>query len=335
MISRFALSFLAAAFLTVCQSCGAEPSGSGPDGGVPAKPPEQPATASADRPNVILISWDGLDRAVLKELLDGGKLPNLAALVKAGSLQDIEVKGHETETRPGHAEMLTGLSADVTGIRSNFNGGAVPAGTTVFERLKVALGREGVVTIMVTGKGYVGTLMPEEARQAIDTFDAGSRPSTVVGPLALAAIEKYKERRYLAFFHFLDPDSAGHGYGRDSAQYRNATVVCDEWLGAMVEALKKQKLEGATLFYVMADHGFDPGGRMHSNAPDSWLATNDKTVTKGGTIADVPATILARFGVDVAGLKPELLGKPLTGKPAGKEAGEKKSSEARTEPAAR
>jgi len=298
-----------AAFIALalgCQSCGAEPEK--PAAGPEAKPP------AAEFRNAILISWDGLDRSVVKELLKDEKLPNLAALVKAGSLQDIQVKGHDTETRPGHAEMLTGLAAEVTGIKSNFEGEAVPEGTTIFERLKKSLGKDGITTVMITGKAYVGTLVPAGSRASIDSFDAGSRTAPTVGPLCLAALEKHKQRRFFAFFHFLDPDSAGHGSGMDSKPYRQAAVTCDAWLGAMIELLKKEKLADATLIYVMADHGFDAGARVHSNAPDSWLATNDRAVERGGIIADVPATILARFGVEPDKLKPALLGRPLTGK---------------------
>jgi len=326
------LVFLSLAVL--CPSCAAEPAGPAPKppaGGQPGEKPKDPApAASAERPNAILISWDGLSREVVRELLKAERLPNLAALIKAGSFQEITVKGHETETRPGHAEMLTGLSADVTGVRSNSEGGEVPEGTTIFDRLKAAMGKDRIATIMVTGKAYVGSLVPDGSRKAIDTFDAGSRYAATVGPLALAALERYKGRRFAAFFHFLDPDSYGHGSGRDSEQYRKAAVTCDAWLGAMVEFLKKQKLEDSTLVYVMADHGMDEGGRQHYNAPDSWLATNDKEVTRGGTIADVPATLLARLGVDLAKLKPALLGKPLTGKPAPAE--EKKAPEAKPKP---
>jgi len=64
---------------------------------------------------------------------------------------------------------------------------------------------------------------------------------------------------------------------------------------------------------MMTDHGFDVNAKSHSNAPHSWLVTNDKLVTHGRTIADVPATIMARFGIDVGKLEPKLIGKPLTG----------------------
>jgi len=165
-----------------------------------------------------------------------------------------------------------------------------------------------MATIMVTGKQYVGTLFTN-AEAAIDTQDIGSRRAQAVGPLCLAALEKHKRQRFFAFFHFLDPDSAGHGNGSASAEYRKAAVLCDQWLGAIIAWLKQEKLGDSTLLYVMTDHGF--GGFDHREAPDSWLATNDQAVKRGGTIADVPATILKRLGVDLEKLEPRLLGKPL------------------------
>ena len=93
--------------------------------------------------NIILISWDGLDRKVLKGLLDADRLPFLADVIKEGSYQDIDVRGHATSTKPGNAEMLTGLAADVTGVWSNNKYRPIPEGYTVFERLKQEYGKEG------------------------------------------------------------------------------------------------------------------------------------------------------------------------------------------------
>ena len=79
----------------------------------------------------------------------------------------------------------------------------------------------------------------------------------------------------------------------------------------IVEWLKEANLYDSTLIYVMTDHGFDMNAKTHNNAPHSWLATNDKLVTHGGIIADVPATILTRFGIDCTKLEPHLIGKSL------------------------
>jgi predicted AlkP superfamily pyrophosphatase or phosphodiesterase len=316
---------------------------------VPEAAAAAPHGADALPQNVILISWDGLDRSVVLELLAERKLPSLAALIQEGSLQEIEVVGHATVTKPGHAEMLTGLDSQTTGVYSNTRFRPIPEGHTIFERVQQHLGGpEKVRTIMVASKlAHVGGRGPEEAtqwlrqqrasqraaapqgggpraqaqsegepfyltRKHLDVFDAAQRNAARTGPICLRYLDKYKEPRFLAFLHFSDPDTAGHSKGRDSAEYRAAVVACDEWLGRIVGWLRQQGLYDKTLIYVMTDHGFDEHATTHGNAPHSWLATNDRAVIRGGIIADVPATILARFGIDVDRLEPKLIGRPLT-----------------------
>jgi predicted AlkP superfamily pyrophosphatase or phosphodiesterase len=306
--------------------------------------------------NIILFSWDGLDRSVVQELLDQHQLPNLVGLIKEGSFQPIEVIGHVTVTKPGHAEMLTGLSAEQTKVYSNANYQPIPVGDTVFEKLQQQFGgKDKIRTIMVTGKlAHVGGRGPEETqaflkqqqkkknksgnqkvppeaddtilnqnqgepfyltRKSLDIFDAAQRDAEEVGSLSLKYLAKYREPRFFAFLHFSDPDHAGHRFGIDSQEYRDAAVKDDVWLGKIIEWLKQENLYTTTLIYVMTDHGFDVHGKSHNNAPHSWLATNDKKVTRGGIIADVPATIMVRFGINIAKLEPKLIGAELTGPP--------------------
>jgi predicted AlkP superfamily pyrophosphatase or phosphodiesterase len=307
---------------------------------------------SSEVRNIILISWDGVDRSTIKELLAREKVPNLAHLLQEGSFQEIEVRGHATVTKPGHAEMLTGLSADVTGVYGNLHGTyrPIPEGYTIFEHLQTYLGKDSIATIFVAGKkanlggrgpGVVplakrpattskhsqGGHLPEGAddiptmeiegepffltKKHLDVFDVEQRDADIVGPLCLRYLKQYKAMRFFAFLHFSDPDHAGHLHGSDSSQYRQAMVDCDKWLGRIILWLKQENLYGSTLIYVTTDHGFDLHARDHNNAPHSWLVTNDKCVGKGGIIADIAATILVRFGVDLAKLTTPLLGKPL------------------------
>ncbi|MDI6783711.1 MAG: alkaline phosphatase family protein [bacterium] len=303
--------------------------------------------------NVILISWDGLDRSVVKELLAQNQLLNLARLIREGSMQDIEVTGHVTVTKPGHAEMLTGLSADQTGVYSNMKFQPIPEGYTVFERLQKQLGGKAQIrTIMVTGKlAHVGNRGPEEAQKSLlqkkkklqkkageqtppgaddtiksvkgepfyltkthlDVCDVAQRSAAEVGQLSLKYLAEHKDSRFFAFLHFSDPDHAGHQHGIDSKEYREAAIACDDQLGKIMTWLKEGRLYTQTLIYVMTDHGFDEHGKSHSFAPHSWLVTNDKKVTRSGIIADVPATIMVRFGIDISKLDPKLLGYELTG----------------------
>jgi hypothetical protein len=120
-----------------------------------------------------------------------------------------------------------------------------------------------------------------------------------------------KGDRFFAFFHFSDPDHAGHKYGESTGEYREAAIECDKWLGEIVSWLKTNNLYDQTTIYVTADHGFDKGKKSHSNAPDIWIATNDPGVNHGGYLADIPATILARFGFNTDELEPDLHGEPL------------------------
>jgi hypothetical protein len=302
---------------------------------------ETPAVQSPGPQNVILISWDGFDRSVLNELLDAGKLPNLAALISEGSRRDITLKGHPTVTKPAHAVMLTSLDIKTTGVLSNRVYQPIPEGYTVFERLQTAFGKENIRTVMVSSKiAHVGGRGPDEigvaagakgnappgaddtyksgkgepfflTKKHLDVFDSAQREASETGPLCLKYLSEFKSPRFFAFLHFSDPDHAGHKYGIDSPEYRAAAIADDEWLGKIVEWLKKEDIYGKTLIYAMADHGFNPHSTGHGNAPNSWVASNDKHLTRDGSIADVPATIMKRFGLKLNELKPALIGAPL------------------------
>ena len=88
------------------------------------------AAWGAPAKNAILISWDGMQREHLKEALAKGEMPNLAALIKEGALVDIDVT-HQTDTKAGHAQMLTGYDPDTTGVYSNGRFQPIPEGLTV------------------------------------------------------------------------------------------------------------------------------------------------------------------------------------------------------------
>ncbi|HNQ36078.1 MAG TPA: alkaline phosphatase family protein [bacterium] len=297
--------------------------------------------------NAILVSWDGADRRTVRELLKESKLPNIAALAAEGSFQEIQVVGHATSTKPGHVEMLTGLDALTTGTVTNQKYRPVPEGYTVFERLEQHFGRDRIKTVFLSSKtGNVGGRSPEEAtaaevakarrksktitdtalariripgdtfylaKQQIDLFDARDRKAGQTGPLALKYLSDVKGNRFFMFIHFADPDKEGHSFGSGSPEYVQAIIECDRWLGKFIEWLKQENLYQSTLVYVNVDHGFDPNATSHSNAPDGWLATNDRQVKRSGILSDVPATIMARFGLDIPALKPRLLGADLAG----------------------
>ena len=271
--------------------------------------------------NAILISWDGAGGEHVRANVSAGKLPNLARLTRHGALVDLEVTGHGTDTKPGHAQMLTGYESSQTGVYSNTKFGAIPRGYTVFERLQQAFGK-GIVTIMLTGKGpNLGSQSPDGGsaepfyltRPSLTVWDGDLiRPARIVGEHALRYVERYAgKERFFLFVHFPDVDVGGHYFGEDSGDYDRALADCDAWLGKLLDALEARGISDRTLVYVTADHGFDKGTKRHSSATRIFLGTNDPKVTQPGEQRDIAPTVLSAMGVDLAKITPRLPGKVL------------------------
>lgn len=281
--------------------------------------------------NVILIGWDGVQRNHLFELLTRGLLPNLQSLINNGTIANVTVADHRTDTKSGWTQIITGYRWWRTGVYSNvywFH--SIPAGYTIPERVERYYGKDNVVTAFITGKmGHMevksGTsttqtgLYTHEAIYSnvpsqVDVCNVGDRNASVVGPLTLQFIENYSKSHFFAFFHFSDPDSAGHNQasgGENSVLYKEAIITCDYWLGQILYELKTLNITQNTLLYVTADHGFDEGGYSHNYAPYVFLATNDKSVIRNGDQVDVAPTVYYGLGMWGSIFDPALDGYPL------------------------
>jgi predicted AlkP superfamily pyrophosphatase or phosphodiesterase len=268
--------------------------------------------------SVLFIGWDGVQRAHLLELMMAGRLPNLTKLADEGSFETIGISGHNTDTKSGWTQLLTGYDPEVTGVYSNGRYQPIPKGLTAFERVETFFGPDQVTTIFITGKAHhVGSLGPglrkegpkqEEqmrpgepwhiAKASIDVFEGDKqRQADEVGTLARRHLGEVKGR-FFAFVHFSDPDHAGHAHGENSPEYEAAIVACDDWLGRLRQLLAEEGLQN-TGIYVVTDHGFDEGAMTHAYAPRSWLVTNDKAVIRGGHMREVAPTVLMRMGVSL------------------------------------
>lgn len=80
---------------------------------VPAQVPGQSA------PKAIVLAWDGTVPAFVHEMLNAGKLPNLAKLIAGGAFADDVMPGYPSFTAPGFASLWTGAPPRVTGISGN------------------------------------------------------------------------------------------------------------------------------------------------------------------------------------------------------------------------
>jgi hypothetical protein len=147
---------------------------------------------------------------------------------------------------------------------------------------------------------------------ALDVWEFGLMEDKKVGTRVLELMNKYKNEPFFFFVHFAEIDQNGHQFGENSKEYNDGLISADYWTGRIIDELKRLGLYEQTIIYVTADHGFDEGKKVHSNAPYVFLATNDKAVCRNGRRQDVAPTILARFGVDLTRLVPPLDGIPLT-----------------------
>ncbi len=172
--------------------------------------------------------------------------------------------------------------------------GDLAGGTTVEEG--------GEKYVLVPGKPYFNT------KDHMDSFVNGLQSNERVGTMALENLEKCKDKRFLFFVHFAEPDHAGHGYGENSSEYSDAIKLDDLWTGKILAKLQQLGIDGRTLVYVVVDHGFDEGRSGHGYAPYVFLATNDRSVQRGGVREDIAPTILKRFGVDLTKIEPKLDG---------------------------
>jgi len=302
--------------------------------------------------NVMLVGWDGTHRDHVKALLNDDKLPNLDKLIQQGTLVDVEITSGATDTRAGWSQILTGYKPNVTGVYSNNRFRDVPAGYSIFERLKAQYGKDNVACVAVIGKKTdcgeidppfknplgatnpkVGHIVEENGvkyvvfngspyytmHKSCDEWHFGLIKNGAVGDKMLEMLDKYSKEPFFFFVHFAEVDQNGHDHGENSKEYDDAIISCDTQLGRLIEQLQKLGVYDKTLIYVTADHGFDLGAKNHRNAPHVFLATNDKQITRGGTRADITPTIFDRLGVDVSKFIPPLDGEPLT-KPASKPA---------------
>jgi hypothetical protein len=292
---------------------------------------------------LMLVSWDGASRDVVRELMFYRRasenpracpaqrfapvmpqrcgdywscLPNLCRFQVIDSW-DSEGK---PLTKPQHAQMLTGYSPKTTGVFRNNGAASVPEGYTIYERLKAGRGPE-LKTIHIAGRKYVGMGVTSKAERsgAIDENARRGGPDNRTGvnttERALPLIEKYAGGPFFFFVHYKEADVTAHLSSVDSAAYREALIQVDRELGVLLAALEANHAMPATSVIVTSDHGFT--GRFHVSRDqtnlDTFIAALNLELDGGQTakLLDVTPTILDYFGVASEDLQPSLEGRSL------------------------
>lgn len=269
------------------------------------------APAAAVR-NVLLVGWDAAQREHVQQCLQRGELPNLAALAEAGSLIDIDISA-TTDTKAGWAQILTGYSAEVTGVYSNARFQPIPAGLSLFERLEQYYSADGIATLAVIGKdAHVGNFAPQKIALNAD----GTLPAAGLAP-GKAARKAWRKKLNSGTVVAEDgvkwlevPGGPYYITAQHMDMFENALHQNDAVGGRALEVLHKHAAQRFCLFVHFAD--VDSMGHQHGENSsqytaalidcDRWLGRLADALQELGLADDTLIYVTADHGFD-EGLK--------------------------------
>jgi len=267
-------------------------------GSTPGPTPAPPPVPVAGGPKaLILVVWDGTQRAHLQEMLGNGQLPNLTAfmaenqpltwpVIKSQTCRPGSEAGYRTETGPGNSAIATGLGCEGMGNWTNDDPHPIPDGRTLWEWFKA----RGYATGMVSSKDepfWPNTTL-DNARGEIDYWKVSRQPQSWVTDNALAFIRAQAGGRFFLWIHYREPDTLGHSNGENSPEYSQGLVVDDQEFGRLVAELRARGILGQTVLILTTDHGFNEGGMQHdtcsADTKNLFLAVSKKGTALSGCI---------------------------------------------------
>ena len=270
-----------------------------------------------DRPQVILISIDGLTTMDYLHPDGGLKIPNLRALKATGCAANGMTGIFPTVTYPSHTAMITGEPSSVHGIHTNTpldpfgyeNGGWFYYAEQIRSpTLWQVLNRAGRTTAAVSWPVTVGAeidyLLPEyrpvrtpedvALMSALSTrglfremirVDSTDRPMT--DPWRIQASIAILQSRHpdLLALHLSDLDGAQHSFGPHAPQAHDALEMIDAQIGELRAAVAASGRADRTAWVIVSDHGFYPVSKQ----VNPMIALRDAgliTVNASGRVTD-------------------------------------------------
>jgi len=300
-------------------------------------------TGAADR--VVLVSWDGVRRDVLFDLLhwqSSDEMPRLCPHANREATVPVAcgdwltclpilcgfqvIESNDVEGKPltktQHAQMLTGYGPQETGEIFNAGSARVPPGMTIYEH--IALARPEIATVHLAGRKYVGRSIVGYAYDG-GAVDLMLRRGNYDHPRYTGAntTERVVEGleflggwpSFFYFIHYKTADEVGHVSSDKSETYREAIIANDEQLGRLLDLFYQRGVLDGTKFFVTTDHGF--AGNVHINLENAsvaqtWFASSDFDLDGSpATILDVTPTVLDAFGIDASQFTPPYRGRSL------------------------
>ena len=255
------------------------------------------ARADAPPPKLLLISIDGL-RA---DALDRGMTPNLQRIIDGGVRARWMTPSYPSLTFPNHYTIVTGLRPDHHGIVNNSMDDAQLGRFALSDRDAVtSSGWWGGEPIWV-GAEKVGVRTATTSWPGSEAEIDGTRPSqwqvydgkeplqqrarTVLEWLAQTDADAPR----LTTLYMENVDKAGHTYGPDSTQYRDAIVQADKIVGQVLDGLDAAGLAATTNVIVVSDHGMASVAEGHVVSTESMADPSiARNVSQGQSVGFAP-----------------------------------------------
>jgi predicted AlkP superfamily pyrophosphatase or phosphodiesterase len=220
--------------------------------------------AQTGRPIVILVSIDGWRW----DYLDRFAPPTLSALAQGGVRAEALIPIFPSKTFPNHYTIVTGLYPDRHGIVSNsMIDPGLPGHFTLGNRdvqqdtrwwggepLWITAQQQGQLAATMFWPGSdveIDGQRPRYARPFENDLPNDARVDQV-----LAWLDRPEPARptFLTLY-FSTVDNAGHNFGPDAPETRDAALAVDRAVGRLVEGIRRQGLEARTNLVVVSDHG--------------------------------------------------------------------------------
>lgn len=247
---------------------------------------EQPASHAGRslRPTVILISFDGFRW----DYPTKAPTPNLTRLMARGVRAENLIPIFPSVTFPNHYTIVTGLYAEHHGIVGNTIWD--PPTGRMFELSKPAelhdpmwwggepiwatVQRAGQVAATMFWPGSetpIGGMRPRYWKPYDEHYPGRDRVDQALQWLDLPDAD----RPTLMTLYFEDTDEAGHDYGPDSPQVRDAIARDDGYLGRLVNGLEQRGILDQVNIVVVADHGMTSVSADRVVVIDDYLSASD------------------------------------------------------------
>ncbi len=305
-----------------------------------------PRAADPPYQSVVLISWDGVRRDVLYEMMHWQpaaetpvacpsklfepRMPTLCGdywtclpTICRFQIVDSRVVPGKPMTRVQHAAMLSGEPPEVTGIYTNNGGGRMTQGISIYERLYDKLGSSFRMAHVGMYKYTISGILSWARELGIldeDNIAGRGGPDKFTGVATnenfLPYLEQFAGERFFAFEHQKGVDWCGHNIGDSSIQYREALMQTDTRLQEVLDKLVELNIDDTTLVLIATDHGFEGNvhlGRRRQSVTRTWIASSLPKLEcyPRATVLDVVPTILDALGIDPSTNYPELTGRSL------------------------